>query len=82
VQELELREVAQHAGWQVVEVYTDHGISGAKGRKNRPALDRLLKDGARRRFDLVAVPPPLIGSGGPCPLCSASSATFTPSPSC
>jgi DNA invertase Pin-like site-specific DNA recombinase len=54
-QELELREVACRADWKVVEVYVDHGISGAKGRRDRPALDRLLKDAARRRFDLVAV---------------------------
>ena len=54
-QEQELREVAARAGWTVVEVYTDHGISGAKGRRDRPALDRLLKDAARRRFDLIAV---------------------------
>lgn len=55
VQELELREVAARAGWTVVEVYTDRGVSGAKGRRDRPALDRLLRDAARRRFDLVAV---------------------------
>src|SRR5262245_4307209 len=27
----ELREVAEHRGWSVVEVYRDAGISGAKG---------------------------------------------------
>jgi DNA invertase Pin-like site-specific DNA recombinase len=26
----ELHQVAERRGWQVVEVYTDHGISGAK----------------------------------------------------
>lgn len=30
VQEHELREVAEQAAWQVVEVYSDHGISGAR----------------------------------------------------
>lgn len=54
-QEIELREVASRAGWQVVEVYRDHGISGAKGRRDRPALDRLMKDATKRRFDLVVV---------------------------
>lgn len=54
-QEAELREVAARSGWQVAEVYTDQGISGAKGRRDRPALDRLLKDAVRRKFDLVAV---------------------------
>ena len=49
-----LREVAAHAGWQIVETYVDHGISGAKGRDKRPEFDRLLKDATRRKFDLVA----------------------------
>jgi len=30
------------------------GISGAKGRDKRPAFDKLLKDAARRKFDIVA----------------------------
>jgi DNA invertase Pin-like site-specific DNA recombinase len=50
---LALRQVAERAGWQVVEEYLDHGISGAKGRDQRPAFDRLLKDATRRRFDVV-----------------------------
>jgi len=49
-----LREVADRAGWQVVDIYVDDGISGAKGRDQRPEFDRLLKDATRRRFDLVA----------------------------
>lgn len=53
-QERELRAVAARAGWNVVEVFSDHGFSGAKSRKERPALDKLLKDAARRRFDLIA----------------------------
>src|SRR5262249_13394666 len=32
-QEHELRQAAERAGWQVVKVYKDHGISGAKGRQ-------------------------------------------------
>ena len=40
-------------GWEVVKVYTDHGISGAKSREERPAFDALAKDAARRRFDMV-----------------------------
>src|SRR5262245_2295686 len=55
VQEQELREVAQRAGWAVAEVYSAPGISGAKSRRDRHALDRMLKDAPRRRFDLVAV---------------------------
>ena len=48
-----LRQVAERRGWQVVEVYSDAGISGAKGRKDRPGLDRLLNVANRRRFDIV-----------------------------
>jgi DNA invertase Pin-like site-specific DNA recombinase len=52
-QERELRQVAESRGWQIVEVYADNGISGAKGRDKRPAFDRLHKDAARGRFDIV-----------------------------
>jgi DNA invertase Pin-like site-specific DNA recombinase len=37
----------------VVEVYSDAGISGAKGRNGRPGLDSMLKDASRRKFDIV-----------------------------
>ena len=53
-QERELRAVAEKASWEIVRVYQDAGISGAKGREGRPAFDALCKDGARRRFDMVA----------------------------
>jgi DNA invertase Pin-like site-specific DNA recombinase len=52
-QRRELMQVAERAGWQVVEVYEDAGISGSKGRADRPAFDRLHDDAVRRRFDLV-----------------------------
>jgi DNA invertase Pin-like site-specific DNA recombinase len=52
-QERELREVASRMGCEIVHVYKDHGISGAKGRDKRPAFDRLLKDAAQRKFDMV-----------------------------
>ena len=35
-QVVELRQVAERRGWQVAEVYKDAGISGAKGRDQRP----------------------------------------------
>jgi DNA invertase Pin-like site-specific DNA recombinase len=35
-QERELREVAGRMGCEIVRVYKDHGISGAKGRDGRP----------------------------------------------
>lgn len=40
-------------GWTVTERYIDAGISGAAER--RPALDRLVKDARRRRFDVLVV---------------------------
>jgi len=49
----ELRHLAERRGWEVVEEYRDAGISGAKGRNDRPGLDRMLKDAQRRRFDVV-----------------------------
>jgi predicted site-specific integrase-resolvase len=47
---LELRRYCEARGWQATE-YVDTGISGAKDR--RPALDALLKDAKRRRFDVL-----------------------------
>lgn len=47
-----LRQYALNRGVEAVE-YVDHGVSGAKDR--RPALDRLLADARRRRFDVLAV---------------------------
>jgi len=52
-QERELREIAARMGCEVVRVYRDHGISGAKGRDGRPEFDRLCRDAAKRQFDLV-----------------------------
>jgi DNA invertase Pin-like site-specific DNA recombinase len=49
----ELRQVAERRGWHVVEVYKDAGISGSKGRDQRPGLDTMLKEASRRRFDVV-----------------------------
>jgi DNA invertase Pin-like site-specific DNA recombinase len=49
----ELRLVAGRRGWDVVEVYSDAGISGAKGRNGRPGLDSMLKDASRRKFDII-----------------------------
>ena len=50
----ELREVAERRGWAIVQEFTDQGISGAKGREKRPALDAMLKAATRREFDMVA----------------------------
>ena len=52
-QERELREVAARMGCDIVKVYKDHGISGATGRDKRPAFNALLRDAAKRQFDMV-----------------------------
>src|SRR5712691_5314551 len=52
-QKRELRAVAERVGCEVVRVYRDHGISGAKGRDKRPAFDALCRAATRREFDVV-----------------------------
>src|SRR5262249_25578303 len=52
-QERELRAVAERMGCEVVHVYRDHGVSGAKGRDKRPQFDAMLKAATKREFDLV-----------------------------
>jgi DNA invertase Pin-like site-specific DNA recombinase len=51
-QERELREVAARSGHEIVAVYRDEGISGAKGRDKRPRFDAMHKDASRRKFDV------------------------------
>ena len=52
-QERELREIAGRMGCEIVKVYKDHGISGAKGRDKRPAFNALCRDATKRQFDMV-----------------------------
>ena len=51
----ELRIVAERNQWNVVIELSDNGISGTKGRDQRPAFDDLLKRATRREFDLIMV---------------------------
>jgi DNA invertase Pin-like site-specific DNA recombinase len=53
-QRRELEALAARSGWQIVKVYEDAGISGAKGRDQRPGLDAMMKAVNAREFDLVA----------------------------
>jgi len=46
----ELRRYVGARGWAAIE-YVDRGVSGEKDR--RPALDQLLADAKRRRFDVL-----------------------------
>ena len=48
----ELRAFCAARGWTVTREYLDQGVSGAKER--RPALDELVRDARRRRFDVLA----------------------------
>lgn len=48
----ELRRFTDARRWDVQE-YVDHGVSGAKER--RPALDVMVADAKRRRFDAIVV---------------------------
>jgi DNA invertase Pin-like site-specific DNA recombinase len=48
---LELRRYCEARGWTIGREFIDSGVSGAKDR--RPALDQLLADARRRRFDVL-----------------------------
>jgi DNA invertase Pin-like site-specific DNA recombinase len=54
-QSAELIQVALNRGWTITGTYLDHGISGSKDRSQRAALDQLLKDATRGKFDTVMV---------------------------
>ena len=53
-QRRELEAVATRSGRQVVGVYEDAGMSGAKGREKRPGFDQLLKDATARKINMIA----------------------------
>lgn len=50
---LALREYARARDLEITEEYVDVGISGSK--EKRPALDHMMKDAHKRRFDVVLV---------------------------
>jgi len=50
-QRRELLAYVEARGWRLTREYCDRGISGAKDR--RPALDELVADAKRRRFDVL-----------------------------
>lgn len=50
---IELRQTAERFGWVVSNELVDDGISGAKGRNDRPAFDRLFQMVQRKEIDVV-----------------------------
>lgn len=48
-----LLDIADRSGWEVVAIFEDQGISGTKGRDQRPAFDALLKAVARSEVQMV-----------------------------
>jgi DNA invertase Pin-like site-specific DNA recombinase len=49
----DLEQMAAQRGLEIVERYTDHGVSGTRVR--RPALDQMMADARRGRFQIVLV---------------------------
>ena len=49
----ELRAVAERMGYEIDAEFIDNGISGAKSRKDRPALDEMMKLAAKHKFEMV-----------------------------
>jgi DNA invertase Pin-like site-specific DNA recombinase len=49
----ELRAYCGRRQWDIIEEFIDSGVSGSK--ESRPALNRLLADAKRRKFDTVLV---------------------------
>jgi len=50
---LDLRKYVSDRGWQIYREFVDEGISGTKD--SRPALDQLMDDARKRKFDVVLV---------------------------
>ena len=50
---IELRDHCSRMGWEIVKEYVDEGLSGTLSRDKRPALNSLIKDAYRKRFDSV-----------------------------
>lgn len=52
-QTAELETVAQKHGWHIVSRFEDVGVSGSKGRQQRPGFDALIKGAESKEFDMV-----------------------------
>jgi DNA invertase Pin-like site-specific DNA recombinase len=49
----DLRSYAEARGFEIYDEYIDHGFSGTK--EHRPALDRLMSDARKKKFNTVLV---------------------------
>jgi DNA invertase Pin-like site-specific DNA recombinase len=52
---IELRDLAKRMNYEIVQEYVDNGISGTKGREDRPGLDLLLTHAGQRKFEQVMI---------------------------
>ena len=50
---IELRDHCSRMGWEITKEYSDEGLSGTLSRVKRPALNSLIKDAYRKKFDSV-----------------------------
>ena len=50
---IELRDHCSRMGWEITKEYSDEGLSGTLSRDKRPALNSLIKDAYRKKFDSV-----------------------------
>ena len=50
---LDLRKYVKLRNWTIYQEYVDRGVSGTK--ESRPALDKLMKDARKRKFDILLV---------------------------
>ena len=50
---LELQKIAELKGYVVTEIFTDEGISGAKGREIRTGFNNIIKGAIKKDFDII-----------------------------
>lgn len=52
-QRIALEELVHHRGWNLMEIYRDHAVSGAIAADRRPALRKMLDDCRKGRINVV-----------------------------
>ena len=50
---IELQKVAELKGYVVTQIFTDEGISGAKGREIRTGFNNIIKSAIKKEFDII-----------------------------